>query len=97
MTNNSILLLDSHNGIYIPKLFAEDIISGNYQSPNKKECLKELSELGNPENEGYWDAWEVLLSKIKLIGSNNTEYYLFQYEGDVWAIPSDEQIPNDLY
>lgn len=86
---NAILVADSHHGIYIPKLVAEEIITGYLKVKNKEDILWELSELGDPENENYWEAWEDLMNQVILTGLKGKEYYLYQDE-DVWAIPVGE-------
>jgi len=96
MIDNSILLIDSHHGIYVPRIFGEDIIKGNYKAKNKDQFLHELGELGNPEKEGYFDAWDRISSNIILLDKYNNEYYVYQHDGNVWAIPSGEEIPEDL-
>lgn len=97
MTNNSILLYDSHHGIYIPRLFGEDIITGNIKAKNKDQFLYDLGELGNPNNENYHEAFDNITSKIILLDKYNNEFYVYQHDGDVWAIPVGEDIPEDLY
>ena len=89
INENAILLADSHHGIYIPKLIAEEIISGNIKVKNREEILSALAELGNPENEFYWEAWEELCDNAVLLGKTGEEFYIYQ-DDDVWAIPSKE-------
>lgn len=91
MTTNAILLYDGHQGIYIPKIFAEDILSGYVKAKNFDEVKWELSELGNIDNELYWDAWNQMLSKVVLVDKFGKEYYLHQ-DNDVWAIPVGEEV-----
>jgi hypothetical protein len=85
-TNSSLLILDAH-GIYIPKLFVE-----NYAAKyliNKEELLEDLAELGNPENENYWNAWENVIDEAILKDDEGRICNLWQ-DGDLWAIPIDE-------
>jgi hypothetical protein len=91
MTNNAILLVDSRHGIYIPKITAEYIIQGTVKVKNKKDkdILNALGDLGNPENEFYWESWDSLLNKVICLGLDGKEYYLHQDE-DLWAIPVGE-------
>jgi hypothetical protein len=89
INENAILLADSHHGIYIPKIIAEDIISGNLKVTNKEDILWGLSELGDPDNEHYWEAWEDLCNNAVLVDKTGNEYYIYQ-DDDVWAIPSKE-------
>jgi hypothetical protein len=89
MTNNAILLYDGHHGIYIPKICAEDIIKGYVKVKNIDDIKWELGELGNPDNESYWDAWSNLMGKAIFTNKFGTEYYLYQ-DDDVWAVPVGE-------
>lgn len=90
MTENAILLVDSHHGIYVPQIFAEqnkDLFPSNLQDE-----LKDL--LIGPDCEMYWDSWDTVLNLFEIdykpnIISPNTKYVLFQYD-DLWAIPVDE-------
>lgn len=86
ITEKPILLIDGHHGIYIPKLMALDIIAGNVKCENKNELLWELGELGNPDNECYWEAWEDLLDKAILLDTKGNKFTLYQND-DLWAIP----------
>lgn len=94
MTNNAILLYDGHHGIYIPKICAEDILSGSLKVKNFDQLKWELSELGNTENESYWDAWTGLMGKGIFTNKWGQEYYLYQ-DDDVWAIPVGESFEDD--
>lgn len=86
MTTNSSLLIDGNRGIYIPKFFAE-----NYTQylTNKDEVQDDLSDLSDPENEFYWDAWDNILNNAKLKDDEGRECALYQ-DGDLWAIPVNE-------
>jgi hypothetical protein len=86
---NAILICDSRHGIYMPKLIAEEILTGNIKLKNFKEVTYELGELGNPENEFYWECWDDFMSKAILLDINGKEFYLHQDE-DVWAVPVGE-------
>lgn len=95
MTQNSSLLIDGNRGIYIPKLFVENYVA-KYVT-NRNDLLGDLAELGNPENEEYWEAWENVLDNAKLIDDDGRECSLYQ-DGDLWAIPVNEfdQIPESF-
>jgi len=82
-----ILLIDSRNGIYIPKMLAEWIIEGSIKVKNRSEILCELAELGNPDNEFYWDSMDDLMRKAILLDIDKNEYYLTYADSDLWAIP----------
>jgi hypothetical protein len=84
---NPILLLDARNGIYNPKLLAEMIIEGSLIVKNKKEITKYLFDLGNVENEFYWDSYLDLSDRVVLLDKWNNEFYLTENDGDIWCIP----------
>jgi hypothetical protein len=87
-TNLPQLLIDSRNGIYIPHIFAMMVINGELKLSNRDECLYDLGELGNVENEFYWESWDNLLSKV-ILTSKIGEFRIEQIEGDLYAIPMD--------
>ena len=83
------LLINSAHGIYIPNILALDIIENRLKCKNKKDksILSALSELGNTENEFYFESFETLLNEAIILDKDNREYYLFQCEnGNLWAI-----------
>ncbi len=86
MNKEPILLIDGNQGIYIPKQFAEQVIVGNFICPNKRELLQEWGELGNPNNEFYWESWETVLNDCILLDKDGNRFTLHQ-DGDLWAIP----------
>jgi hypothetical protein len=89
ITLHPVLLLDGNRGIYLPKTFAEEIINGVYKVKNMNaEIRSYLAELGNPDNEFYWEAWDGLLSECILIDHKGNEYFLYQND-DLWAVPQD--------
>ena len=72
-----LLLNDSH-GIYIPQKFYT-------QFDLKKWHIEgDYSELNNPDNEFYWNDWEILLNNAYCI-LNGKKYHLYQ-DGDLLAI-----------
>ena len=83
----AILIADSHHGIYIPKLIAEDIIERRIKVKNLSAILWELGELGNADNDNYWEAMDDLMRKAILLDVDGNEYYLTYEDGDLWAIP----------
>jgi hypothetical protein len=89
ITLHPVLLLDGNRGIYLPKVFAEEIIAGSYKVKNMNaEIRSYLAELGNPDNEFYWDAWEDLLRECILIDTKGNEFSLWQND-DLWALPEE--------
>ena len=72
------LLLNSANGVYIPKIFAEHL-TGDW-SGVRNEDLATL--LQGPEAEGYWEAWDSTLTHA-IFTEDQLQYRLYQ-EGDLW-------------
>jgi hypothetical protein len=50
-----------------------------YLPVNFSALRTHLGELGNPENEGYWEAWDSVLQKARITLSGVT-YQLYQDE-----------------
>jgi hypothetical protein len=86
MTTNSILLIDSHNGIYVPHVFLNNWSKFVIDRDKMVPYLEDLQDVGG---EYYWDSWEYILDNAKL-KMQNKEYVLRQNE-DVWAIPVEEE------
>lgn len=83
-----ILLIDGHHGVYVPKILAEYIIEGSVKVKNKEHITYELGDLGNPENEFYWDSMNDIMGKVILLDIDGNEYYLeYGDGGDLWAVP----------
>lgn len=78
---NSIMVVDSHHGVYQPKIFVEcyrHLITGVSKDT--------LSELTSPDNEHYWEAWEDLLNTATVTSTCGKSYRVEQIE-DVWLVP----------
>ena len=72
-----ILLNDSH-GQYIPQKFYT-------QFDLKKWHIEgDFSQLNNPDNEFYWDDWNIILNNA-YCESNGKKWHLYQ-DGDLFAI-----------
>ena len=87
MAHNSkepILLIDSHHGIYLPKVFCEVYANlvEQEQSENLDICL------AGPDHEDYWDAWEDILDTTHFT-EEGVKYSIGSIgeENDLWAIP----------
>lgn len=81
--NNVEILLSDARGIFIPRDFFEgfdlDLWNlGNY----------DLKALSDPENENYWDTWEIVLNNAHF-NIEGKVYTLYQ-DGDLFAICYDE-------
>lgn len=74
------LLLSDARGIYIPRDFAEcfDVKEWGIDS-------KYVSRLSSPNNEWYWDNWDVVLNNAKHTDKKGNVWQLWQ-DGDLWAI-----------
>jgi len=78
--NGVQLLLSDSRGIYIPRDFVEcfDLNQWNIDS-------KYIERLSSPDNEYYWDNWELVLNNAYFIDNNGNKWQLWQ-DGDLWAI-----------
>jgi len=77
-------LLSDARGIYMPRDFAEsfDLIEwGLYEDYT--------FILSNPDDDSYWDEWQIVLDSAKYIDKDGNEFRLYQ-DGDLWAICYDK-------
>ena len=87
IAEHTVLLLDSHHGVYTPQIIAEKFS----QEPNwdwsevSKEDIQSL--LNGVEDENYWDAWDNVISCVSF-EVDDVRYIIVQNE-DLWAIPSE--------
>lgn len=92
MTENSILLLDSNRGVYIPHQFGN--MMRGYTRSNINEVFEEMLilEEGNPhDTEHYWEAWDKVLNEFWFERPSGERFELYQSDhGDLWAVPIDE-------
>jgi len=75
------LLLSDARGIYIPKIFLESFLSFKTWGLLKSD----FKALRNPNNGGYWDAWNTCLNNAKHTDKDGNTWHLWQ-DGDLWAI-----------
>ena len=82
-----ILLVDDHNGIYIPQVFCQSYKAYITNLSEVKEDFEIC--LSGPDNEEYWDAWDMLLQNMKFTddNSNNLEVGYLPESCDLWAFP----------
>ena len=81
--NGIQLLLSDSRGVYIPRDFIEcfDIDKWNIDS-------KYMGRLSSPDDELYWDNWDVVLNNAKHTDKQGNVWTLWQ-DGDLWAICHD--------
>ena len=92
-TDSQLLLGDSH-GIYIPKLWADEI--GDEEEAEEFSVSWEdvLICQAGPDSEGYWDAWDSILRDAQWSERDGDEWTLHQ-NGDLWAVKLDVEIPEE--
>jgi hypothetical protein len=76
------LLLDENRGIHIPKKFIQNFEPKDWNV--NKSYAKILLE--GPDNDRYWDVWDVVLREAIHTDKNGVKWTLEQ-DGDLWAIP----------
>ena len=90
MTSDKLILLfDSRHGQYIPQLFINECLHNNWNLENV-----DIETLQNPDNDGYWDEWEIVLNNAYYVDKNGVKWSLYQ-DGDLWAIAYDLMTKND--
>lgn len=86
-TNKSIVcLIDGHHGIYVPQVFAEQYAGGWRVNDKLLRILKD-----GPDNEEYWDAWQMVLDLAFYTDTDGAELALWQGQsGDVFLYDIDD-------
>lgn len=74
------LLLSDSCGIYIPRDFVNNFDLNKW---HVKEDFQDF--LSNPDDEFYWDSWDVVLNNAKHTDKQGNTWHLWQ-DGDLWAI-----------
>ena len=77
------LLLDEAKGIYIPNSFYM-FFDFPFWGLNRSE----FTELNNPDNELYWDAWDDLLRDARHTDKKGITWGLWQ-DGSLFAVTDD--------
>lgn len=83
--NEAILIADSHHGIYIPQLVVKSQLNNPLWDWSEVEKEYVQSVINGPDDEFYWDAWDVIESNV-IINYNGEKYFLVMNEG-LWAVP----------
>jgi hypothetical protein len=92
-TDSQLLLGDSH-GIYIPKLWADEISDEEEAESYSVSWDDVLACQAGPDSEGYWDAWDSILRNAQWSERDGDEWTLHQ-NGDLWAVKLDVEIPEE--
>lgn len=73
-------LLSDRHGIYIPAKFIECYCgeSWNVTADNQKE-------LSSPDNQYYWETWEIVLNNAAYVDVDGNKWHLYQ-DGDLYAV-----------
>lgn len=79
-TQKITLLLDSARGCYIPRDFVQCFDLSKF----KGISLENIADCQNPENEGYWSAWESILDCATY--SENGRTFTLHQDGDLWMV-----------
>lgn len=91
-TDSQLLLSDSH-GIYIPKLWADEIGDEEEAESYSVSWEDVLICQAGPDSEGYWDAWDSILRDAQW--DENGEDWCLHQNGDLWAVKLDVEIPEE--
>lgn len=78
---NVHLLLDGCRGQFIPRDFVTDFDLSRWQGVSdwaREQCA-------DPNNEGYWDAWQDILDNAVHTAPDGRRFTLHQ-DGDLWAL-----------
>lgn len=89
-TDCELLLSDSH-GIYIPKLWCDELSSEEEAERFSVSWDSVLVCQSGPDEELYWDAWQEILDSAEWI--EGRENWRLHQSGDLWKVRSDAQIP----
>ena len=74
------LLLSDARGVYIPRDFVDNFDLNKWHVDQKYIHL-----LSSPDNEWYWDYWDVVCSVAYFVDEHNNKWRLCQ-NGDLWAV-----------
>ena len=93
-TDSQLLLGDSH-GVYIPKLWADELEDEEEAESYSVSWEDVLICQAGPDHELYWESWDAILQNA-LWNENGDDWRLLQ-NGDLWAVRSDVEIPEDAF
>lgn len=89
-TQKITLLLDSARGHYIPRDFVQCFDLSKF----KGIAPADIAECQNPENAGYWDAWESILNCATY--SENGRTFTLHQDSDLWLVCVNELSEKEL-
>lgn len=78
------LMCDSHHGVYIPSTMINRLVEAGWQMPS----VVNAEVLNSPDNEYYWDEWEIVLNGALFVDDYYRRWYL-HHDGDLWAVRED--------
>lgn len=87
------LLLSDRHGIYIPKLWADELSEEEAESLSVSWEDVLLCQSG-PDEELYWEAWQSILNSA-LWEEDGVEWMLHQ-NGDLWRVRADAALPEEF-
>lgn len=99
--NAVTLILSDNRGIYIPR----DFLCDDYNEIAFEHCLSwgltaenfhNWQDAADPENEGYWDAWDWILNNAKYTDESGNVYYLYQ-DGDLWGLCHERMTKEEMH
>ena len=85
-----ILIVTSQAGVYGPMEFMERMVWDFYLVIKGYHKIKEDGKtvlMGPHENDGYWDAWNMIMDKVTIYYKGK-EYNILHDE-DIWLVPID--------
>ena len=85
-----VLLLSDSHGIYIPKLWADEL-SEEEAEEHGVSWQDVLDCQSGPDNELYWEAWQSILDSARW-EEDGEEWNLHQ-NGDLWRVRADAELP----
>lgn len=85
-----ILLIEeiSETDVTTPNTFLKMVNNGELNLTNKSECIEQLNDLYEIENDLYWESWDLLLQKA-ILKIGIYEFKIENVYGDIYAIPID--------
>ena len=88
--NDAILFLNDAHGIYIPQLFAEQVIRETVSGVTDEDW--QILEDG-PDNEWYWEAWNNVETSARITHPTTKVVYSVYQNGDCFLVPEGCEIP----